>query len=79
MHGYITSPYPKFISSVMKQSEYFDEEIWKRLTLNTIPRQNSIMHLKNYAQKIKPLHALKYIYSLSCHHLQLFNNLRYEN
>ena len=38
----------------MEQSEYFDEEISKRLTLNTIPRQKSIMHLKNYAQKAKP-------------------------
>ena len=54
MHGNITSPNPKFISSVMEQSEYFDEEISKRLTLNTIPRQKSRMHLKNYAQKAKP-------------------------
>ena len=38
----IVSPNQKFIFSVIKQSEYFDEKI-----LNIIPQQNSKMHLIN--------------------------------
>ena len=33
----ILSPNPKFSSSATKQSEYFDEEILKRSTINIIP------------------------------------------
>ena len=48
MHGNrILSPNSKFTSSVIKLSEYFDEEISKRLAINIIPRQNSKMHLIN--------------------------------
>ena len=43
----ILSPNPKFISSVIKQSEYFYEEILEKGTTNIIPQQNSIMHLMN--------------------------------
>ena len=48
MHGNrIYSRNAKFFSSVMKQSKYFDEETLERLPINTLPQENSIMHLLN--------------------------------
>ena len=74
MHGSrILSPNPEFISSVIKQSEYFDEKILDKVNnkyytptefnnglneLNT-KKQNLCMHLN--------------IFSLSYHHYELYN------
>ena len=70
MHGNrIVSPNPKFISSVIKQSEYFDEEILEKVN-NKYYTPTEFKNALNELSKKKPLHAFKYIFSV---HLELYN------
>ena len=66
MHGNrILSPNPKFISSVIKQSEYFAEEILEKVNnkyYTPTEFNNALNELST--KKTKPLHALKYIVSI---------------
>ena len=66
MHGNrILSPNPKFISSVIKQSEYFDKEILEKVNnkyYTPTEFNNALNELST--KKKKPLHALKYIFSI---------------
>ena len=66
MHGnWILSPNPIFISSVIKQNEYFDEEILEKVNnkyYNPTEFNNALNELSEKKKK-KPLHALKYIIS----------------
>ena len=66
MHGNrILSPNPKFISSVIKQSEYFDKEILEKVNnkyYTPTEFNNALNELST--KKTKPLHALKYIFSI---------------
>ena len=65
MHGNrIVSPNPKFISSIIKQSEYFDEEILEKVNVKYYTPtefKNALNELST--KKTKPLHPLKYIFS----------------
>ena len=70
MHGNrIVSPNPKFISSVIKQSEYFDEEILEKVN-NKYYTPTEFKNALNELSTKKPLHAFKYIFSV---HLELYN------
>ena len=61
MHGNrILSPNPKFISSVIKQSEYFHEEILEKVN----NKYYTTTELMKKHKITKPLHALKYIVSV---------------
>ena len=66
MHGNrIVSPNPKFISSIIKQSEYFDEEILEKVNVKYYTPtefKNALNELST--KKTKPLHPLKYIFSV---------------
>ena len=67
MHGSrILSPNPKFISSVIKQSEYFDEEFIKKVNNKyyTPTEFNNPPNEQSTKKTTKPLHALKYILSI---------------
>ena len=67
------SPNPKFISSVIKQSEYFDEEILKKVNnkyYTPIEFNNALNELSTKKQN---LYIHLNISSLSYHHLQLYN------
>ena len=70
MHGNrIVSSSPKFISSVIKQSEYFDEEILEKVN-NKYYTPTEFKNALNELSTKKPLHAFKYIFSV---HLELYN------
>ena len=66
MHGNrIVSPNPKFISSIIKQSEYFDEEILEKVNVKYYTPtefKNALNGLST--KKTTPLHPLKYIFSV---------------
>ena len=66
MHGSrILYPDPKFISSVIKQGQYFDEEILEKVDnkyYTPIELNNAVNKLST--KKTKPLHALKYTFSI---------------
>ena len=70
MHGnWILSPNPIFISSVIKQNEYFDEEILEKVNnkyYTPTEFNNPLNELseKQQQQQQQPLHALKYIFSV---------------
>ena len=75
MHGSrILSPNPKFISSVIKQSEYFDEEFIKKVNnkyytpteFNNLPNEPSTKKKKNLYMHLN-------ISSISYYHLELYN------
>ena len=67
MHGNrIVSPNPKFISSVIKKSEYFDEEILEKVNnkyYTPTEFKNARNELSTKKKKKKTLHAFKYIFS----------------
>ena len=64
MHGsWILSPNPKYISSVIKQNEYFDEEILKKVNTKHYT-QTKFNDVLNDLSTKKTLLALKYIFSI---------------
>ena len=73
LHGEaIVSPYPKIISSIIKQSEYFDEEILKKAN-NTLDEFDTALKSFNLASQLFCMHFN--ISSISYHHLELYNLL----
>ena len=65
MHGNrIVAPNPKFSSSVMKLSDYFDEEILKKANKKCYTPTEFKNALKLSTKKKKPLNPLKYIFSV---------------
>ena len=78
MHGNrILSPDPKFISSIIKQSEYFDEEILVKVNnkyYNPTEFNNALNELSTKKQN---LYMHLNISSLSYHHLELIR-LKYK-
>ena len=80
MHGNrILSPNPKFISSVIKQNEYFDEKTLKKVSNKYHTPTEFNNALNELSTKTKPLHALKYIFSILSPFRTLLFDLRYEN
>ena len=78
MHGNrLLSPNPKFISSVIKQSQYFDEEILEKVNNKYYTPTEFNNALNELNTKKQNLYMHFNISSLSCHHLEL--DLRYEN
>ena len=76
LHGEaIVSPNPKIISSIIKQSEYFDEEILKKANnrFYTPDEFNTALKSLNLASQLFCVHLN--ISSLSYHHLELYNLL----
>ena len=74
LHGEaIVSPNPKIISSIIKQSEYFDEEILKKANnrFYTPGEFNTALKSFNFASQLFCMHLN--ISSLSYHHLELYN------
>ena len=65
MHGNrIVAPNPKFSSSVMKVSAYFDEEILKKANKKYYTPTEFKNALKLSTKKKNPLNPLKYIFSV---------------
>ena len=65
IHGNrILSPNPKFISSVVKDSEYFDEEILQKVNNRYYIYPTEFNNALNELSTKKTLHALKYIFSV---------------
>ena len=65
MHGNrIVVPNPKFSSSVMKLSDYFDEEILKKANKKYYTPTEFKNALKLSTKKKNPLNPLKYIFSV---------------
>ena len=65
MHGNrIVSPNPKFISSVIKQSEYFDEEILEKVNNKYYTPTEFKNALNELSTHTKKLHAFTYIFSV---------------
>ena len=78
MHGNrLRSPNPKFISSVIKQSQYFDEEILEKVNNKYYTPTEFNNALNELNTKKQNLYMHFNISSLSYHHLEL--DLRYEN
>ena len=74
MHGSrILSPNPKFISSVIKQSEYFDEEILEKVNNEYYTPTEFNNALNELSTKKQNFYMHLNICSLSCHHLELYN------
>ena len=74
LHGEaIVSPNPKLISSIIKQSEYFDERILKRANYYTPDEFNTALESFNLASQLFCMHLN--IFSLSYHHYELYNLL----
>ena len=74
MHGSrILSPNPKFISSVIKQSEYFDEEILEKVNNEYYTPTEFNNALNELSTKKQNLYMHLNISSLSYHHLELYN------
>ena len=76
LHGEaIISPIPKIISSIIKESGYFDEEILKKANnkFYTPDEFNNAMKSLNLASQLFYMHLN--ISSLSYHHLELYNLL----
>ena len=76
LHGEaIVSPNPKIISNIIKESEYFDEEILKKANnkFYTPVEFNDAMKSLNLASQLFCMHLN--ISSLSYHHLELCNLL----
>ena len=81
MHGNrILSLNPKSISSVTKQSEYFDEKILEKVN-NKYYTPTEFNNALNELSTKKTLYMHLNISSLSYHHLELYNviDCRYEN
>ena len=76
LHGEaIVSPNPKLISSIIKQSEYFDEKILKRASngFYTPDESNTALESFNLASQLFCMHLN--ISSLSYHYYELYNLL----
>ena len=74
MHGNrILSPNPEFISSVIKQSEYFDEEILEKVNDKYYTPTEFNNALNGLSTKKQNLYMHLNISSLSYHHLELNN------
>ena len=74
MHGNrIVSPNPKLISSVIKQSEYFDEEILEKVSNKYYNQTEFKNALNKLSTKKQNLYMHLNISSLSYHHLELYN------
>ena len=76
LHGEaIVSPNPTIITSIIKQSEYLDEEILKKANIrfHTPDEFNTALKSFNLASQLFCIHLN--IYSLSYHHLELCNLL----
>ena len=74
MHGNrIVSPNPKFISSVIKQSEYFDEEILEKVNNKYYTPTELKNALNELSTKKQNLYMHLNISSLSYHHSELYN------
>ena len=76
LHGEaIVSPCPKIISSIIKQSEYFDEEILKKANnrFYTPDEFNTALKSFNLASQLFCMYLN--ISSLSYHHLELYHLL----
>ena len=74
MHGNrILSPNPKFISSVIKQSEYFDEEILEKVNNKYYTPTEFNNALNELSTKKQNLYMHLNISSLSYHYLELYN------
>ena len=74
MHGNkIISPNPKFISSVIKQSEYFDEEILEKVNNKYYTPTEFSNALNTLSTKKHSLYMHLNIAFLSNHHLELYN------
>ena len=74
MHGNgIASPKPKFISSAIKQSEYFDEEILEQVNNKYYTPTEFKNAFNELSTKIQNLYMHLNISSLSYHHLKLYN------
>ena len=69
----ILSPNPKFISSVIKQSEYFDEEILEKVSNKYYTPTKFNNALNELSTKKQNLYMHLNISSLSYHHLELYN------
>ena len=73
MHGNrIFSPNPKFISSVIKQSEYFNEEILEKVNNKYYTPTEFNNALNELSTKKNNLRMHLNISSLSYHHLKLY-------
>ena len=76
LHGEaIVSPNPKIISTIIKQSEYIDEEILKKANNRFYKPDefNTALKSFNLASQLSCMHL--YISSLSYHHRELYNLL----
>ena len=74
MHGNrILSPYPKFISSVIKQSECFDEEILKKGNNKYYIPTEFINAISELSTKKQNLYMHVNISSVSYHHSEPYN------
>ena len=74
MHGNrIVSPNPKFISGVIKQSEYFDEEILEKVNDKYYTPTEFKNALNELSTKNQNLYIHLNISSLSYHHLEFYN------
>ena len=74
MHGNrIVSPNPKLISSVIKQSEYFDEEILEKVSNKYYNQTEFKNALNKLSTKKQNLYMHLNISSLSYRHLELYN------
>ena len=69
----ILSPNPKFISTVIKQSEYFDEEILEKVINKYYTPTKFNNALNELSTKKQNLYMHLNISSLSYHHLELYN------
>ena len=67
------SPNPKFISTVIKQSEYFDEEILEKVINKYYTPTKFNNALNELSTKKQNLYMHLNISSLSYHHLELYN------
>ena len=74
MHGSkILSPNSKFVSSVIKQNEYFDEEIVEKVNNKYYTSTEFCKTLNELSTKKQNLYMHFNISSLSHHHLELYN------
>ena len=69
----IVSPNWKFISSVIKQSEYFDKEIFLKVNNKYYTLTEFKNALNELSTKKQNLYKHLNISSLSYHHLELYN------
>ena len=71
----IVSPNPKIISSIIKESEYFDEEILKNANNRFYTPDEFNTALKSFSLALQLFCMRLNISSLSYHHLELYHLL----